>query len=49
MLLLGNIGYDFSPMRTSHVLVTNIPSNWGDTFFMSVRDLTGIETWEEIL
>ena len=48
MFLLESIGYDFSLAWTFCVHATIIQSNQGDISFMSVRDLMGIGTLEEI-
>ena len=48
MCLLGNIASDFYQTWTFRAHVTTTPSNRGDIFFMSVKDLTGIGTQEEI-
>ena len=47
-LQLENIGWDSSPMKTSNVLAATIPSSQEDTSFMSIWDLIGTGTQEEI-
>jgi len=48
MRLLGNIASGFYQTWTFHAYVTTTPLNQGDISFMSVKDLTGIGTREEI-
>jgi len=48
MLQLENIGWDSFPMKTSNVLVATIPSSQDNISFMSVWDLMGTGTQEEI-
>jgi len=48
MLLLENIGYVSPPTWTSRVHVTITQLKLGDIFYMSVEDLTGTGTREEI-
>jgi len=48
MHLLGNIASGFYQTWTFRAHVTTTPSNQGDISFMSVKDLMGIGTQEEI-
>jgi len=48
MLPLENIGYISPPTWTSRVHVTITQSKLGDIFYMSVEDLAGTGTQEEI-
>ena len=44
---LESIGYDSSQTWISHVHATIIELNREDTYYMSVKDLTGIGTLKE--